>query len=290
MAEITASLVKELREITGAGMMECKKALVEADGAIEQAVDVLRTRGLAAVAKKAGRATNEGLVAALIAEDGKTGALAEVNCETDFVSRNDVFGGYAAKIVKAVLENAPADLDALKASNIDGETVEAVLTDAIHVIGENIQVSRFTRRSVTSGALSSYIHGGGRIGILVEFAFNNEATASNDAFKALAKDIAMQVAAANPGAVSRDSFSAEVIEHEKAIYKAQAAESGKPEEIQEKMAVGRLEKFFKESALVEQAYIKDPDKSVRGFIEEVSKAVGDSITVVGFDRFELGQQ
>ena len=288
MAEITASLVKELREITGAGMMECKKALVEAEGALDTAIDVLRTRGLAAVAKKAGRATNEGVVAALLSEDGTAVALAELNCETDFVSRNEVFGGYAAKVVKAVLENDPTDLEALKAASVDGETVEAALTEAIHVIGENIQVGRFARRATTAGALSSYIHGGGRIGILVEFGFSQPATAQNGAFKTLAKDIAMQVAAARPGAVTRDDFTPETIEHEKQIYRAQAAESGKPAEIQEKMAIGRLEKFFKENALVEQAFIKDPETTVKAVIEQVSKALGDTITVIGFDRFELG--
>jgi elongation factor Ts len=289
MAEITATLVKELREMTGAGMMECKKALVEAEGEIEKAVDVLRTRGLAAVAKKAGRETNEGVIVALLSDDAKSGVLVEVNCETDFVSRNDVFGGYAAKIARAALDNAPADIEALKASSVDGETVEAVLTDAIHTIGENIQVSRFVRREAAGGALATYIHGGGRIGILVELAFANAATAGADEFKTLAKDIAMQIAAANPGAVTRDDFSAEIIEHEKAIYKAQAAESGKPENIQEKMAEGRLEKFYKENALVEQAFIKDPDTTVKAYMEKVSKAVGDSITVAGFDAFILGQ-
>jgi len=289
MAEVTASLVKELREMTGAGMMECKKALTEAEGEIEKAVDVLRTRGLAAAAKKAGRATNEGLVVALVSEDGKNAALTEVNCETDFVSRNDVFGQFATKIGTAVLNNDPADLDALKASSVEGETVDALVTEAIHTIGENIQVSRFIRRSVENGAISSYIHGGGRLGILVRFGFGNEATATNDAFKQLAKDIAMQVAASNPAAVSRDSFTPEAIEREKAIYLAQAAESGKPAEIQEKMATGRLEKFYKENALVEQAFIKDPDKTVRVVIEATAKSIGDSIEVLGFDRFELGQ-
>jgi len=288
MAEITASLVKELREMTGAGMMECKKALTEAEGEIEKAVDVLRTRGLAAAAKKAGRATNEGLIVALLGEDARSAALVEVNCETDFVSRNEVFAEYAAKVAKAALTSDAADVAALKAVAVDGETVEAILTDAIHTIGENIQLARFVRKSAGSGAFASYIHGGGRLGILVQFDFSNAATAANDAFQTLAKDIAMQVAAANPGAVSRDDFSAETIEHEKAIYKAQAAESGKPEAIQEKMAQGRLEKFYKENALVEQAFIKDPDKTVRQYLDEVAKAVGDSISVVAFTRFELG--
>ncbi|MDR2106199.1 MAG: translation elongation factor Ts [Coriobacteriales bacterium] len=289
MSEVTASLVKELREITGAGMMECKKALTETEADIAKAIDVLRTRGLAAVAKKAGRATNEGLVVALLSDDAKTAALVEVNCETDFVSRNEVFGGYAAKIARAVLANNPADIDALKASEVDGETVEAILTDAIHTIKENIQVSRFVRRTADEGIISSYIHGGGRLGVLVQFKLGNSATAATEEFKALAKDIAMQVAAANPGAVTREGFSAEAIAHEVAIYKAKAAESGKPENIQEKIAEGNLRKFYEDNTLVEQAFVKDPDKKIEAVIAGVAKAVGDSIEVVGFDRFEVGQ-
>ncbi|MDR2586831.1 MAG: translation elongation factor Ts [Coriobacteriales bacterium] len=289
MAEITASLVKELREITGAGMMECKKALTEAEADIEKAIDVLRTRGLAAAAKKAGRATNEGLIIALLSDDAKTAALVEVNCETDFVSRNEVFGGYAAKVAQAVLANDPADIDALKASTVDGETVEAILTEAIHTIGENIQIARFVRREAPGGVFSSYIHGGGRLGVLVQFAFSNAGTAAADGFKTLSKDIAMQVAASNPGAVTREGFTAEVIEHEMAIYKAKAAESGKPENIQEKIAEGNLRKFYQENTLVEQAFVKEPDKNVQAIIDGVSKAVGDTITVIGFDRFEVGR-
>jgi elongation factor Ts len=289
MAEITASLVKELREITGAGMMECKKALTEAEADIEKAIDVLRTRGLAAAAKKAGRATNEGLIIALLSDDAKTAALVEVNCETDFVSRNEVFGGYATKVAQAVLANDPADIEALKASTVDGQTVEAILTEAIHTIGENIQIARFVRREAPGGVFSSYIHGGGRLGVLVQFAFSNAGTAAADGFKTLSKDIAMQVAASNPGAVTRDGFSAEVIEHEMAIYKAKAAESGKPENIQEKIAEGNLRKFYQENTLVEQAFVKEPDKNVQAIIDGVSKAVGDTVTVVGFDRFEVGR-
>jgi elongation factor Ts len=289
MAEITASLVKELREITGAGMMECKKALTEAEADIEKAIDVLRTRGLAAVAKKAGRATNEGLAVALLSDDAKAAALIELNCETDFVSRNELFGSYAAKVARAVLVNDPADIDALKASSVDGETVEALLTEAIHTIGENIQIARFVRRTVETGAISSYIHGGGRLGVLVCFALGNDASAAADAFKVLAKDVAMQVAAANPGAVTRDGFSAEVIEHEMSIYKAKAAESGKPENIQEKIAEGNLRKFYQENTLVEQAFVKDPDKSIQEVVSTVAKAIGDSIEIIGFDRFEVGQ-
>ncbi|MDR0308454.1 MAG: translation elongation factor Ts, partial [Coriobacteriales bacterium] len=204
-------------------------------------------------------------------------------------SRNDVFAGYVEKIATAVLAETPADLEALNTATVDGQTVSELMAEAIHTIGENIQISRFVCKSVEQGAISSYIHGGGRLGVLVLFSIGKSETASNADFKVMAKDIAMQVAASNPGAVSRDSFSSEIIDHELAIYKAQAAESGKPEGIQVKMAEGRLEKFYRENALVEQAFIKDPDQSVREVIAKVAKGLGDSIEVLGFERFELGQ-
>ncbi|MEQ3362863.1 translation elongation factor Ts [Raoultibacter massiliensis] len=285
MAEITASMVKELREMTGAGMMECKKALVEAEGDIEKAVDVLRTRGLAAVAKKAGRATNEGTVMAIVSDDCTAGAVVELNCETDFVGMNDKFKAYAEKIAKAALAAKPADLDALKAVEVEGETVEAVVTDAIHTLGENIQLSRFG--VAEGGAVSSYIHGGGKIGVLVEFDVEGIDPTSAE-FAQYGRDVAMQVAAASPVAANRDAVDPSVVEHEKAIYMAQAAESGKPEAIQEKMATGRLEKFFKENTLTEQAYVKNPDQSVAEYTAEVAKNLGGEIKIVNFTRFVLG--
>lgn len=286
MAEITAALVKELREMTGAGMMECKKALVEAEADLEKAVDVLRTRGLAAVAKKAGRTTNEGTVMALVSEDGKTGALVELNCETDFVSMNDKFKAYAEKIARAALTNKPADLEALKAAEIDGETVEAVITDAIHVLGENTTLARF--EVVEADALASYIHGGGKIGVLVQFGLDGIDPRA-EAFKICGHDVAMQVAAAAPVAANRDSVDPAVIEHEMSIYKAQAAESGKPEAIQEKIAEGRLNKFFEENVLTEQAFVKDPDKSISEYVNGVAKELGGSISIQGFVRFVMGE-
>ncbi len=290
MAEITAALVKELRELTGAGMMECKKALVEADGIIDAAVDVLRTRGLAAAEKKAGRATNEGAVAAYVCDECGIGALAEVNCETDFVSGNEKFKAFAASIAEAVAKGDPADLEALKSCPCGDETVESALTEAIHIFGENMQIARFARIAPTApGAVASYIHMGGKIGVLVEFALGNAATAANDAFKVAGRDVAMQVAAANPVAVDRDSVDPAIVAHEKEIYIAQAAESGKPENIQEKMATGRLEKYFKEFCLVEQPFVKDPDKTVRAYLDEVGKGIGDTITVKSFKRFQLGE-
>ena len=285
MADITASMVKELREMTGAGMMECKKALVEAEGDLDKAVDVLRTRGLAAVAKKAGRATNEGTVAALVSEDGTVGAVVELNCETDFVGMNEKFKAYADKIARAALAAKPADVEALKAAEIDGETVEAVVTDCIHVMGENTQLARVA--VVEGGAVSSYIHGGGKIGVLVTFDVDGiDATSAE--FAQYGRDVAMQVAAASPVAATRDAVDPAIVEHEKSIYMAQAAESGKPEAIQEKMATGRLEKFFKESVLTEQAFVKNPDQSVADYTAEVAKSLGGSIAITGFVRFVLG--
>ena len=273
--------------MTGAGMMECKKALVEAEADLEKAIDVLRTRGLAAVAKKAGRATNEGTVMALVSEDGKAGAVVELNCETDFVGMNDKFKAYADKIAKAAMAAKPADLDALKAADADGETVEAVVTDAIHTLGENIQLARFA--VMEGGAVSSYIHGGGKIGVLVQFDVEGIDPAS-DGFKAYGRDVAMQVAAAAPVAATREAVDPAIVEHEKSIYMAQAAESGKPEAIQEKMATGRLEKFFKESTLTEQPFVKNPDQSVNEYTAEVAKNLGGEIKIVDFKRFVLGEE
>lgn len=289
MAEITAALVKELREMTGAGMMECKKALTEAEGDIDKAVDVLRTHGLAAAAKKAGRATNEGMVMALVSEDGQAGALVELNCETDFVGMNEKFHAYAEKIATAVITNKPADMDALKASEIEGEKVEDVVTDAIHTLGENIQLARFAYAGQPEGAVASYIHGGGKIGVLVEFKLGDTSFATNEDFKKYGRDIAMQVAAASPVAATRESVDPAIIEHEMSIYKAQAAESGKPENIQEKIATGRMEKFYKESCLTEQAFVKDPDQSVNQYTAAVAKQLGTTIEIVDFTRFMLGE-
>ena len=279
-------MVKELREMTDAGMMECKKALVEADGDMEKAVDVLRTRGLAAAAKKAGRATNEGTVMTVVAEDAKSAAVVELNCETDFVGMNEKFKAYAEKLGRAALAANAVDVEALKAASYEGESVEDILTDAIHVLGENIQLPRAT--TVNAGGIASYIHGGGKIGVVVTFDVEGIDPAS-EGFQTYGRDVAMQVAAASPVAATRESVPAEVVEHEKAIYKAQAAESGKPENIQEKMATGRLEKFYKENCLTEQAFVKNPDQTVNQYTEEAAKNLGGSIKVTGFVRWALGE-
>ena len=286
MAAITAAMVKELREMTDAGMMECKKALVEADGDMDKAVDVLRTRGLAAAAKKVGRATNEGTVMAIVSDDATKGAVVELNCETDFVGMNEKFKGYAEKIARAAMAANVEDVEALKAVDAEGETVEDVLTDAIHTLGENMNLARAA--VVEAGGVASYIHGGGKIGVLVTFDVEGIDPAS-DEFQRCGRDVAMQVAAASPVSATRESVPAEIVEHEMEIYKAQAADSGKPENIQEKIATGRLEKFYKESCLTEQAFVKNPDQSVTDYVNEVAKKLGGTIKVTGFKRFMLGE-
>ena len=286
MAAITAAMVKELREMTDAGMMECKKALVEADGDMDKAVDVLRTRGLAAAAKKVGRATNEGTVMAIVSDDATKGAVVELNCETDFVGMNEKFKGCAEKIARAAMAANIDDVEALKAVDAEGETVEDVLTDAIHTLGENMNLARAA--VVEAGGVASYIHGGGKIGVLVTFDVEGIDPAS-DEFQHCGRDVAMQVAAASPVSATRESVPAEVVAHEMEIYKAQAAESGKPENIQEKIATGRLEKFYKESCLTEQAFVKNPDQSVTDYVNEVAKKLGGTIKVTGFKRFMLGE-
>ena len=289
MAEITAALVKQLREMTDSPMMECKKALVEADGDMDKAVDVLRTRGIAKSLKKAGRATNEGAVMAFVSEDGKTAAIAEIKCETDFVSGTDKFKNMVAKVAEAAALSDAADVEALKAATVDGETVEAIIANGIATMGENMTLTRFARRIVENGAVASYIHMGGKIGVLVEFELGNAATAQNDEFKALAHDVAMQVAATKPLCAVREDMNPEVVEHELTIYREQAAASGKPEAIQEKMAQGRVEKFYKENTLVDQEFVKNPDVTISQYVASVAKAVGDTIAVKGFDIFVLGE-
>jgi len=292
MADITASLVKELRDITGAGMMECKNALKETDGIIDDAVDFLRTRGLASLAKKAGRATNEGAIASFVSDDSKVGVLLEVNCETDFVGSNATFTNFIADLAKIIAAENPADADALQAVKfLDRDiTVEQTFGEIVGKLGENMAIARFVREEIPgTGAVETYIHAGAKIGIMVSYAFDKQETASNPAFKQFARDVAMQVAAADPIAVSRDDFDQAIVDHELSIYKAQAAESGKPENIQEKMAEGRLHKFFKEQALVEQAFVKDPEISIDDLTKRVSKEVDDAIKVVSFVRYNLGE-
>lgn len=288
MAQVTAALVKQLREMTDSPMMECKKALVEADGDIDKAVDILRTMGIAKAVKRAGRDTNEGTIATYVSEDQKLGAILELTCETDFVGTNPKFCGFALELAKVVAENDPADVEALKACAMGESTVEAELTEMIHVIGENMKIARFQRVTAADGALGSYVHLGGKLADIVTFKLGKPETAEADEFKTFAHDVAMQVAAAAPVAARRDDVPANVIEHELSIYKAQAAESGKPEAIQEKMAQGRLEKYFKESVLTEQEFVKDGSVTIGQLAKNVGKSLGDEVEVMSFIRYTFG--
>ncbi len=288
MAKVTAAMVKQLREMTDSPMMECKKALVEADGDIDKAVDVLRTMGLAKAVKRAGRDTNEGTIAAYVSDDYKSGALLELTCETDFVGSNAKFCDFATELAKVVTELSPADVDALLAAEMNGNTVDAELKEMIHVIGENMKIQRFERVEISKGALVSYIHHNGKLGAMVEFSFENPETAENDEFKTFAHDVAMQVVAADPAGATRESVPESIVEHEKEIYRAQAAESGRPEKFWDGIVNGRLKKFFKERALTEQDFVKNPDITVGDLAKQVSAKVGDEISIVSFVRFQFG--
>ena len=271
---ISASTVKELRERTGAGMMDCKKALTANDGDMQKAIDWLREKGIAKAAKKAGRTAADGAVAAYISKDSKTGVLLEVNCETDFTANNENFRALEKKVIEHIAEAKPADLDALNAEVIDGKTVADLVTEATATIGEKISIRRFVVYE-TKGKLTTYIHMGGKIGVLVEM------TGGSDE---LGKDIAMQIAAANPSAVDRAGVDASELEHEKEILRKQALEEGKPEKIVERMVEGRINKFYKEVCLVEQDFVKaDP-----GSKQTVKDILGGE-KVLRFTRYQLGE-
>ena len=289
MAAITASLVKELREKSGAGMMDCKKALTETDGDVEAAVDWLRAKGLAAAQKKAGRVAAEGLVA--VVTEGAKGAVVELNAETDFVARNDDFQALVEGVAQQGL-SASGDLDALKASKMaDGKTVDEALQAAIATIGENMNLRRYGALEVENGAVVSYMHsavkpGLGRIGVLVALESDS---ADASALAEIGKQVAMHVAAAAPKAANRDSIDPADVAREREVLTAQAKESGRPDNIIEKMVEGRMRKFYEESVLVEQAFVIDPDKTVGKALEEAGKAAGGAITVKDFIRFSLGE-
>ena len=286
MANISAQLVKELREMTGAKMMDCKKALVETEGNIEKAVEFLREKGLADAAKKSGRVAAEGVVKTYISDDKKTGTVLEFNCETDFVALNEEFVAFADKLAKMVAETSVATVEELLNQKFDGDaTASESLKALIAKLGENMSVRRFTKFSVEKGIVKSYIHGGGRIGVLVEVSCDK----SSEILDEVAKEVCMQIAAANPLFLSKDDVDAESMEKEKEIYRVQALNEGKPENIVEKMVIGRIQKYFKEVCLLEQPWVKDSDKSITKFLEEKSKEVGSPIKVTRFVRYERGE-
>lgn len=273
---ITASQVKDLREKTGAGMMDCKKVLTETDGDMEKAIELLRERGIAKAAKKSDRIAAEGLVTAYVSEDGKVGAVAEINAETDFVAKNEEFRTFANDIAKQVAVKAPKDVEELLSQtfiNDETKTVSEVLTNKIATIGENMSIRRFERFE-GAGLVESYIHGDGKIGVLVELeGGDNE----------LAKDVCMQIAAARPEFLDKESVPAERLEKEMEILKAQAMNEGKPEAIAEKIVLGRVGKFYSEICLVEQEFVKNPDMKVKDLV------ASKNAKIVRYARFEKGE-
>ena len=273
---ITASLVKELREKTGAGMMDCKKVLTETDGDMEKAAELLRERGIAKAAKKSDRIAAEGLVYCYVADDKKVGVVLEVNAETDFVAKNEEFRTFVADTAKQIAIKAPANVEELldeSSINDETKTIKDILTDKIATIGENMSIRRFERFEST-GIVESYIHGDGKIGVLVDFPKGDES---------VAKDVCMQIAAARPEYLNRESVPQDVVDHEMGILKAQAINEGKPAEIAEKMVQGRIGKFYSEICLLDQPFVKDPDIKVQKLLEN------NNAEITRFARFEKGE-
>jgi elongation factor Ts len=285
--QITSEMVRELRDKTGAGMMDCKRALAESGGSMEQAIDNLRKKGLAAAAKRASRIASEGAVSARV--EGGAGVLVEVNCETDFVAKTDDFQGFVRDVAELVHARAPRDVEAALLLPAGEGTLSDRLTGRVAKIGEKISFRRFVRFSIPEGvrgAIFPYIHAGGKIGVLVEL---HGAGPDNPDFAALGKDLAMQVAAANPAYIARENVPADVIAREKAIYREQALAAGKPEKILDKIAEGKLEKFYGDFCLVEQAFIKDPDRKVKELLKSAAAKAGGELRVAAFARYQVGE-
>ncbi len=289
MAEITAALVKKLREKTGAGMMDCKKALSESNGDMDASVDWLRTKGLAAAAKKADRAASEGLIGLQV--DGNTGAMVEINAETDFVARNETFQDVVSKIVAVVLSTG-GDIESIKAAAYPntGRNVDEEITHQITTIGENMLLRRVASLSIDTGVLASYLHGSlapslGKIGVLVAL----ESEGDPGKLQELGKQLAMHIAATKPMAISRDDLDASVVERERSVLSEQARESGKPEGIIEKMVEGRLRKFFEEVCLIDQTFVIDGETRISQVLEKASKDLGKPVSLAGFKLLVLGE-
>jgi elongation factor Ts len=287
---ITASTVKELRDKTNAGMMDCKRALEETNGDIDAAVTLLREKGIAKAAKKADRAANEGTITARIATDGKSGILLEVNCETDFVSKNENFQGFVSGIADTLIGTDAADLDSALAATSAGQTVEDNLKAKITEIGENLLFRKYVRFAAQGeGAIASYIHMGGKVGVLLEIGADKADTAASEGFRELIKDITLHIAALNPRGLAREDISAEIIAAEESIFRAQLIEQGKPEAMLDKIIPGMLKKFFSENCLLEQGFVKDPSVTLKSLLEVKSKELGDTLSIRRYVRFGLGE-
>lgn len=283
----TAKDVKDLREKTGCGMMDCKKALTASDGNMEAAIDFLREKGLAAATKKSSRVAAEGLAMAYTNEDLTVGVAIEVNSETDFVAKNAEFQAFVKTCGEIVMDKNPENVEELlKIMLPDGKSVEGLLQEKILTIGENLKIRRFKR---LDGVVSGYVHAGGKIGVLVKFDVANRDVVSSDAFKVYAKDIAMQIAAANPLYMVPEDVPSDVIEHERKILTEQIVNDGKPQNIAEKIVAGRIGKYYKEVCLTKQAFVKDGSMSVDDYTAKISKDLGTDIKINTFVRFEKGE-
>ena len=286
---ISAATVKELRDKTNAGMMDCKKVLNETNGDIEASIKLLRERGILKAASKTDRAATEGIITSRVADDAKSGILLEINCETDFVSRNENFQAFVADVADTVSASKAADLDAALAVQKGDINVGDFVKAKVVELGENIQFRKYVRfDAAPGGVVVSYIHMGGKVGVLLEVGTTKEETASKDAFKELIKDLTLHIAAAAPKGLSRNDIPAEVADAEKEIYRARLADSGKPANIIENILVGQMNKFFAESCFLEQAFVKDDKVVIKNLVEETGKTLGDTITVTRFVRFGLG--
>lgn len=285
MAAFTAQDVKALREKTGCGMMDCKKALTQADGDMDKAIDFLREQGLAKQAKKASRIAAEGVAYAATTDDLSVGVVIEVNAETDFVAKNDSFMDFVKTCAATVIEQNPADVEALLALKATGsdQTVAELLQEKVLTIGENIQIRRFER---LEGACVAYVHAGGKIGVLVNF---DTDVAAKPEFVAYGKDVAMQIAALNTPYLTRDDVPAEVIDHEKEVMRQQVINEGKPEAIADKIVMGKINKYYKENCLVDQEFVKDSKLTVAQYTKNTAKELGGSIEIKKFVRFEKGE-
>ncbi len=289
MAEITAKMVKTLRDATGVGMMECKNALQEAEGDLERAGNILREKGAAKAVKRAGRATKEGLIQAIVSDDKKKGAMVEVNIETDFAARSERFGQMVGMIAKAAIDNQTEDADAIKAVEIDGKKIETEMQDAQAAIGENMGINRVATSSVEdNGLVHSYIHPPGKVGVMLTLKTENAEAASAQATDDLAHEICLQIAFSNPVSIDTSSIPEDVVASEKEVYRNTAINEGKPEKIIDKIVEGKMKAYYKEHCLLYQAYVKEEKQSIKELIEQVAKEVGGTIKIEKFDRFELG--
>ena len=287
--QISAQMVNDLRSTTGAGLMDCKRALVEAKGNVEAAIDILRKKGLASAAKRADKAAKDGLVTCVISPDGKSGVLLMVSCETDFVAKTDDFKNFVKALAEHILTNDPKDIDALNAQTFKptGTNVKDSLAALIGKLGENMAIRSYQVSRNTGNALvEQYIHLGGKVGVMLTLNYTNAATGAKPEVKTMARDICMHIAASSPVAVNRSEVPADVVAKEKEIAAEQA--KGKPPQAVEKIVNGKLEKFFAQSCLLEQPFVKNPDIAIKTLVENVGKAAGDTITVRTFKRFQVG--